>query len=158
MFGLYLVSSRVEIYALQKRLREKEYILAPGVIDFTPASHLSVTDGYVADAASDFISDLGNVTNTSIDEQYARLTRFMSKDLKVKFEMENTEWIEQVKIEGISQVTGIKEKQIKTDGTGRYNVTALVRADFYGNHHYLGFEDRAVEMTLSLVPPREGKR
>ena len=158
LLGLLFVTSRFEVHSLQSRLREKEFILAPGVVDFTPASPLNVSDRYVADAAADFLADLGNVTSNSIDEQYQRLTRFMSKDLKVKFEMETADWIEQVKSEGIAQVMTVKEKQVKADGKGNYKVTALARADFYVNRQYLGFEDQAIEMEMHLIPPKEGQR
>ena len=41
-FVVHYISSRIEIYSLYGKLRAKEYILAPGVMDFTPASAQSV--------------------------------------------------------------------------------------------------------------------
>ena len=155
--GHYATSS-FEISGLYKKLREKEYILAPGVLDFTPAAPQTVTDSYINDAATDFLSDLGNVNGASIDEQYARLARFMSKKLRIQFEMHTAQWVAQVKAEGISQMLTIREREIKSDDKGNYKVVALGRAEFYGNQSYLGFEDQVIEMTLRLVPPEMGKR
>lgn len=154
----HYATSRLEISGLYKKLREKEYILAPGVLDFTPAAPQTVTDSYINDAVTDFLSDLGNVNSTSIDEQYGRLARFMSKKLRIQFEMDTAQWIAQVKAEGISQMLTIREREIRSDDKGSYKVVALGRAEFYGNQSYLGFEDQAIEMTLRLVPPEMGKR
>ena len=77
-FGFHYMAMRLEIASLHKKLREKEYILAPGVLDFTVVSPQNVPDSYVDDAVSDFLSDLGNISATNVDEQYGRLKRFMS--------------------------------------------------------------------------------
>lgn len=154
----HYATSRFEISELYQKLREKEYILAPGVLDFTPAAPQTVTDSYINDAVTDFLSDLGNVNAASIDEQYARLARFMSKKLRVQFEMDTVQWVGQVKAESISQMLTIREREIRSDDKGSYKVVALGRAEFYGNQSYLGFEDQVIEMTLRLVPPEINKR
>lgn len=154
----HYATSRVEISGLYTKLREKEYILAPGVLDFTPAAPQTVTDSYINDAVTDFLSDLGNVNAATIEEQYARLTRFMSRKLRIQFEMDTAQWIAQVKTEGISQMLTLREREIRSDDKGAYKVVALGRAEFYGNQSYLGFEDQVIEMTLRLVAPEAGKR
>ena len=62
LLGAYFIVSRIEIHSLYGKLRAKEYILAPGVMDFTPASPQSVPDSYVSNAVVDFLSLLGSVT------------------------------------------------------------------------------------------------
>lgn len=158
LFLCQYCTSRMEISSLHKKLREKEYILAPGVQDFTTASPQAVPDSYVDDAVNDFLSDLGNVSANNIDEQYNTLKRFMSDKLKVAFDMEAASWIEQVKSEGISQITTVIAKEIKTDNEGNYQVIATTRAEFYASQQYLGHEDQVVEMTLKLSPPEKGRR
>jgi len=158
LFCFHYLSSRLEVASLYKKLREKEYILAPGVLDFTTASPQAVPDSYVNDAVMDFLSDLGNVSANNIDEQYNTLKRFMSDKLKVTFEMEIADWVEQVKSEGISQILTVIEKEIKTDEEGSYHVVATARADFYASGQYLGHEDQVIEMTLRLTSPKKGKR
>jgi len=158
LFLFQYCTNRVEITSLHKKLREKEYILAPGVQDFTTASPQAVPDSYVNDAVNDFLSDLGNVSANNIDEQYNTLKRFMSDKLKVAFDLEASSWIEQVKTEGISQISTVIDKEIKTDNDGNYHVIATTRAEFYASQQYLGHEDQVIEMTMKLSPPERGRR
>lgn len=143
---------------LAEKNRLKEYILAPGVMDFTKASPQTVPDSYVDDAVMDFLNQLGNINPTNIEEQYRGLTRFMSDKLKVQFEMDTADWVEQVKTDNISQILTITDKDIISDEKGNYKIVALGKAEFYANHQHLGFEDQVIEMTLSLTPPESGKR
>lgn len=154
----HFTMSKIETSHLYQKLREKEYILAPGVMDFTTASPQSVPDSYINDAVTDFLSNLGNINPNNVDEQYRSLSRFMDKRLKIKFEMETADWVQQVKSENISQILTITEKEIKSDEHGSYKIVALGRAEFYTNHQYLGYEDQAIEMILKLTPPKNGKR
>jgi len=157
LLGHYAIS-KLEVVKLYQKLREKEYILAPGVMDFTTASPQSVPDSYISDAVSDFLSSLGNVNPNNIDEQYRSLARFMNQRLKIKFDMDTADWVQQVKTENISQILTITDKEIKSDEKGSYKIVALGRAEFYTNHQYLGYEDQVVEMILKLTPPESGKR
>lgn len=155
---VYYVATRAEVYSLYKQLRAKEYILAPGVQDFTPASPQSVSDSYVSNAVTDFIGLVGNVTAGNIDEQYAVLSEAMSPQLKVKFLAEAVDWKGKVKAEALTELLTVTEKEIKSAGNGLYQVTALARRDTYTNNEYLGHADEVVEMVLELIPPRSGKR
>ena len=141
-----------------ERYRLKEYILAPGVMDFTTASPQTVSESYVADAVTDFLSQLGNVNPTNIDEQYESLSRSMSPELQIKFKMEIADWASQVKENGISQLLNVTQKEIKTDEKGNYRITAIGRAEFYSQNNFLGHEDQVIEMQLKLVPPESGRR
>ena len=158
LFCFHYGVTRFEISSLHEKMREKEYILAPGVLDFTTASPQAVPDSYINDAVNDFLSDLGNISAHNIDEQYKSLKRFMSDQLKVTFEMETTDWVEQVKREGIAQILSVNEKEIRTDNNGHYQVMATVSASFYAGRQYLGHEEQIIEMVLKLVPPERGKR
>jgi hypothetical protein len=155
---VHFIASRQEVYSLYGKLRQKEYILAPGVMDFTPASPQSVPDSYVSSAVVDFLGQLGNVTAGNIDEQYTSLADFMNPQLKVKFLAEAASWKAKVKAEGISELLTIREKEIRTKGDGYYRVVALARRDTYINNEYLGNAEEAIEMILQLVPPKSGKR
>lgn len=157
-FVVHFVSSRVEISKLYEKLRTKEYILAPGVRDFTVATPQSVPDSYVNDAASDFLSTLGNINSSNIVEHYESLKRFMSPELRIKFTSDSKDWIEQVKTEDLAQIFHIKKKEIATNNQGYYSITAFARADFYVGGQSLGSEDQVIEMVMKLVPPERSKR
>lgn len=154
----HFIISRAEMYSLYGKLREKEYILAPGVQDFTPASPQSVPDSYVASAVIEFLGLLGNVASTSIDDQYAALSEAMSSQLRIKFFAEAAEWKAKVKSEIISELLSIKEKEIRSSQDGYYHVLAITRRDTYINNEYIGHADEAIEMVMQLVPPKSGKR
>lgn len=158
VFCTYAVIREYSFLNFMHRYRLKEYILAPGVMDFTKASPQTVSEHYVNDAVMDFLSQLGNVNPTNIDEQYRSLSRFMSPQLSVKFQMEVSDWVEQVKENKISQILEVTQKEITSDDHGHYKVVALARAEFYSQDAYLGHENQAVEMRLELVPPKSGTR
>ena len=158
LFIVYFVISRIEISHLHDQLRAKEYILAPGVLDFTPASPQAIPDSYVHDAATDFISSLGNINASNIEEEYSGLKRFMSDTFKIQFEVETKPWITQVQHEDLAQIINIERNEIMSDQKGAYRATAFVRADFYAAGQYIGHENQVIEMDLTLVPPERGKR
>ncbi|MFK7824481.1 MAG: hypothetical protein AB8G05_10000 [Oligoflexales bacterium] len=158
LFIGYFAISRMEISSLYKQLRVKEYILAPGVLDFTTATPQSVPDSYVNDAVNDFLSTLGNINAHIITEQYESLKRFMSPELKIQFAADSKEWIQQTKHEDLAQIFRVKSKKIISNSDGYYSITAFVRADFYASGQSLGHEDQVVEMTIKLVPPDREKR
>ena len=151
--------SRRENTHLNELLRRKEYILAPGVMDFTPASVDTVPESYIQAAVSEFIAQLGNFTADTIEEQYRGLSDSMSPDLKVKFLKESSELIDKVKDENISELIGISQKTIKVDAaTAKYLAVIEVRRDTYINHEYIGEKNEIIEMELKLIPPKNGKR
>ncbi len=156
-FAMSFALSRYEIHGLEKKLREKEYILAPGVMDFTPASPQSVSDSYVVNAAMTFLSMLGNVNAANIDEQYKRLAGFMSAELAIQFEDEAQDWRETVKHENISEILRVTDREIVATEEGFYKVTAIAQRERYSNSESLGHVDEIVEMKLRLVPPVKGK-
>lgn len=158
VFLVYFAISRIEIARLYDQLRTKEYILAPGIRDFTPVNPQSLPDSYVHDAVSDFISSLGNINASNILEEYSGLKRFMSDGFKIQFDMETKEWVKQVQSDDLAQIISIKKKEIISDQKGSYRVTAYVRAGFYVATQSLGHEDQVIEMDLKLTPPDRAKR
>ncbi len=156
-FAANFAVSRYEIHGLEKKLREKEYILAPGVIDFTTASPQSVSDTYVVNAAMSFLAMLGNINAANIDEQYRRLSSFMSPELRIQFEAEVTEWHDTIKVENISEILRVTDREVVATKEGTYKVTALATRERYSNSESLGHVDEMIEMTMRLVPPIQGR-
>lgn len=155
---IVFISSRWEIHHLEGKLRQKEYILAPGVQDFITVSPQSVPESHIQNAAMEFLQTFGNLNPSNIDEQYRRLADSMSPDLRVQFELEAVPWRTKVKEEGISQILSISEKEIRSTGDGYYQVTAIGKKDSFVNSEHLGSTDVVIEMVLKLIPPQAGKR
>ena len=99
--------NRMEINSLNQKLREKEYILAPGVVDFTPASPQTISDSYLQSAVMDFLGQLGNINAINIEQQYRSLSTMMSPELKVRFLAEIADWISKVKADNITETLTI---------------------------------------------------
>ena len=155
---VHFAISRFEIMGLQERLRLKEYIAVPGVEDFTVVNPQTVPDGYVESAVQDFLLKLGNTNPTNIDQQYSSLRKFMAPDLMARFEMESSLWIERLKREGIIETLQIDQKEIRTDGSGHYQVVALAKRHMFLAGELLSSFDEVIEMALELRPPKEGQR
>ena len=154
----HYTTTRFEIADYQKRLRYKDFVAVPGVQDFTTVSPHMIDDSYVQRAVSEFISNLGNVNAKSVNENYQYLADTMTAELGLKFQMEARDWIEKIKQENITEVFTVSEKEIISDGKGRYKVTALGRRDIYVDYEHVNFIDEVIEMELTLVSPKQGRR
>ncbi|MGK5086528.1 hypothetical protein WDW86_03125 [Bdellovibrionota bacterium FG-2] len=157
-FAALFLTSRIEVSHLNVKLREKEFILAPGVLDFTPVAPQSVPESHIQNAAMEFLQTFGTFNSVNITEQYARLTDSMSPELRVQFEMESSSWVARVKNEAIAQILSVTQKEIRTNQDGYYQVTAVGRKDTFANNEHLGSTDIVIEMVMRLVPPKAGKR
>jgi hypothetical protein len=156
-FAFHFGLSRFEIHSLETRLREKEYILAPGVMDFTTASPQTVSNDYVINAALTFTSMLGDINAANIDEKYKRLSSFMTPQLQMRFEEEAREWRETVKAENITESLKITDREVVGTDEGFYKFTAMAQRERFSNNESLGHVDEMIEMTMKLVPPVKGK-
>ena len=162
--GLFLtllavfVTSRVEVYKLQEKLRIKEFILAPGVNDFIPVAPQSVPDSYVQHAVSDFVSTLGNTNPNNIEERFKQLSSVMSPSLQIKFNAESKDWIGKARADNISEMATITDKRIEADGEGAYKAVVRLRTDSFIAAESIGYRNEVIEMGLRLVAPDSGRR
>lgn len=157
-FAWHFTLSRFEISSLNNKLREKEYILAPGVQDFIPAAPQTVPDRHVIAAAMDYMGQLGNINPVNIDDQYERLSESMTAQLRAQFLAEAQDWKAKVKADNLSEVMTVVDKTIEADGKGNFRCVATARTDSYVNNEHIGYRDEVVDMMLELVPPEDGKR
>jgi hypothetical protein len=156
--AVYFAISRWEVSSLSAKLRTKEYIAVPGVENFVTVHPQSVPDDYVTSAVDDFLLKLGNTNPRNIATQYASLSGAMAPDMAVRFQMEAQDWIEKVRQEGITETLAVEDKEIRTNGSGSYQVVALTRRTLYGAGSQLSSFDEVVHLDLVLKPPQEGKR
>lgn len=154
----HLVASKSEISGLQTKLREKEYILAPGVQDFIPAAPNTVPEKHVEAAALDYLLQFGNVNAVNIDEQYERLASSMSLSLRAQFLAEVQTWKQKVKAENITETMKVLKRELFADDKGTFKCKAFVRTESYVNSEYIGYRDEVIHLTMTLVPPEDGKK
>ena len=157
-FVIFFVHDRWEISRLMDRLRTKEYILAPGVQDFTPVSPQSVPDSHVENAATAFLGALGNINASNIDEQYKFLTDSMSPELKMRFQIEAEPWIAKVKHDNITETLKPIDRHIENNHDGYYKVVLFARKESFADLERLGETNVVIEMILKLMPPVAGKQ
>lgn len=157
-FAAHFIVARYEIAGLYNKLREKEYILAPGVQDFIPAAPQTVPERHIIAAASDYLSQFGTINPVNIDEQYERLAASMTPQVRAQFLAEAEGWRLKVKADNLTEVMSVLDKTIESDEKGNYRVVANVRTDAFVNNEHIGYRDEVVEMALALVPPEAGKR
>jgi len=153
-----VLTYRCEVSSLYDKLRTKEYILAPGVVDFTAVSPQSVPDSYVQAAVLDLVGNLANTVPQTIDEQYHLLSEQMSQKLKIQFLAESREWIQKVKEENLSEMITVFEKRVESDQSGNYKAVIKARVDSFLGSEPAGFRNEIIQMNLRLVPPQTGKR
>lgn len=158
VLAAHFVLTRFEISSLYTALREKEYILAPGVQDFIPAAPQTVPERHVIAAAMDYMGQFGNINPVNIDEQYERLSESMVPQLKAQFLVEAQSWKLKVKADNLSEVMSVLDKTIESDEKGNFRTVANVRTDSFVSNEHIGYRDEVVEMMMSLVPPEDGKR
>ena len=154
---IQFIVTRYETYSLYGKLREKEYILAPGVQDFTPANPHTVPDGYIDQAVEDFLGKLGNISPSNIDHQYESISQLMAPELKVRFSNESLDFRNKVKAEGITETLSLTQKEIQPNGEGFFHVVATGRRDTFINNEYVGHTSEAIEMVLQLVAPKRDR-
>lgn len=155
--GHFIYSSQ-KVSWLYSELRKKEYILAPGVQSFLPASPQMVSDKYVEAAASEFIAQLANVGPSTIRDTYQRLSDSMAHRLKAQFLIEAAAWIEKVSKENLTEVMSIDERKIVSNELGQYRQIAKVRIDSYMNHEHIGYRNEVIDLKMRLIPPTSDKR
>lgn len=152
------ISGRIEVSGLEKRLRLKEYILAPGVNDFIPVAPQSVPDAYVQHAVSDFVATLGNTNPMNIEERFMQLSSVMSPALQVQFNAEAAEWVTKARAENISEMLTVLDKRIESDAEGKYRAVVRTRTDSFVGSESIGYRNEVIEIGLRLVPPDVGRR
>ncbi len=144
-----------QINDLQKRLREKEYIVLP---DYIPVSPHTISDQYISYAVDEFISQLGNVHFSTISKQYSKLSENMDLPLRRRFEEEVYEWIKYVEKEKITEVVTCDDKEIYTKNDGIYRVTAICKKETYVNHDFIGEVEEVIELKIGAIPPKKKNR
>jgi len=145
--------SRYETYVFTSMLRQKEYILAPGTFDFTPVRAHQVSDKYVKQTVSEYLLLLGNITPDAVDDQYANLQSYMSKQLSARFAAESKDWITKVKKDDVTETLQVTSKEIQSDGNGQYKLRAVGKRSIFANNQFLSSENEVIEMDLRLIQP-----
>ena len=80
-----IISDRVAITNLERKLREKEYILAPGVTDFAKVTPGIISKDYVREFAESIAATLGSFSAKEVERRYQELEKYLSSDFRLTF-------------------------------------------------------------------------
>jgi hypothetical protein len=145
--------TRFEIAGYHEQLRTKEFMIVPGAMNFASVSPHSIKDSEIRNYITKYLSLLGNINSRNIEDNYSVLLNYMSPELALRFEVESESWIESVKLDDVTEILTILEKEIVSDGTGLYRLTALARRGIYQNGERISDSEESIEMKLKLLPP-----
>jgi hypothetical protein len=120
IFGWQLVS-------LSDRLSQKRIALVPSRLDQTTEVDVGrISEHQVHSTCIMYLTLLGTVDATNVDENYRILKDFMSPDLRVQFERETRDYRHMIKDEGLSEQVIVNTKRISIEN-GQIQAEAVVR-------------------------------
>ena len=79
------ISDRVAITNLEQKLREKEYILAPGVTDFAKVVPGVIAPQYVREFATSIATTLGSFSAKDVERKYQEVEKYLASDFRITF-------------------------------------------------------------------------
>ena len=80
-----IISDRITIHKLEIQLREKEYILAPGLTNFAKVSPGLISKEYVKEFSETLARTLGSFSASEIARSYAEIEKYLASDFRIKF-------------------------------------------------------------------------
>ncbi|MBI2601894.1 MAG: hypothetical protein HYW48_02460 [Deltaproteobacteria bacterium] len=82
---ILIITDRVSLNELQTKLREKEYILAPGVMDFAKVNPGVISHDYVREFVESLSLSLGCFGASDIETRHRGLEKYMADDFRIRF-------------------------------------------------------------------------
>ena len=117
-----------QLVGLSDRLSQKRIALVPSRLDQTIEVDVGrISEAQVHSTFTMYLSLLGTVDSTNIDENYRVLKDFMTPELKIQFERETREYRRMVKTEGLSEQSIVSTKKVDVAKDGQIEAVAVVR-------------------------------
>jgi hypothetical protein len=102
--GSVMIWDRYLIKSLEIKLREKEYILAPGVVDFARVKAQLIPKVYVEEFAKTLAKTLGSFSARDIESQYRDLEKYLAVDFRIKFREETKKTLKEISTNDVSEL------------------------------------------------------
>jgi len=141
---------------LNKQLKMKHYLMVPSQINgITEVAPQSLPESQVQKAFVYYLGLIGNIDSTNIKEHYSMMKDYMSKSLRIQFDMETKPFIEHVLTEGLSEYIKIGAKKIEAIQKGQFRAIAPITV--YGAIRGRKTKPRKqyVVMKLKIVAPSD---
>jgi hypothetical protein len=121
IFGAKLVE-------LSDRLTQKRIALVPSKLDqITEVDVGQISERQMHGTVVMYLTLLGTVDGSNIEENYRILKDFMTPELKIQFERETKEYRRMVKDEGLAEQLKVVSKKIEVSKEGKIRAEVLVR-------------------------------
>ena len=147
---------RITIYRLETQLREKEYILAPGLTDFARVRPGVISSEYVKEFSESLASSLGNFSAREVEERYRTLEKYLANDFRIQFREDTTKQLKLLASNDVAEMFVPQHTEVKEQENGFI-------ASVFGQHiRYVAglkvFEGRHVILfTLKGVAPQANR-
>lgn len=99
-----IIWDRYLIKNLEYKLREKEYILAPGVVDFARVKAQLIPKTYVEEFAKTLAKTLGSFSARDVENQYKDLEKYLDAPFRIKFREETKRILKEISNNDVSEL------------------------------------------------------
>lgn len=113
-----LISNQFTINDLQRQLRNKEYILAPGLTDFARVTPGIIAKEYVAEFAESLAAQLGNFTSKEVMDRYDSIEKYLASDFRIKFKEEITKELKLLASKDIAEMFVTSQSKVSESESG----------------------------------------
>jgi hypothetical protein len=107
-----VVSDRITIHDLESKLREKEYILAPGLTDFAKVTPGIISKDYVKEFAESIAVSLGSFSASEVERRYKDLEKYLAGDFRIKFREKTKKDLSLFATNDIAETFSVKTTEI----------------------------------------------
>lgn len=119
LFALALIiTDRVTIHKLEMKLREKEYILAPGVTNFARVSPGIISKDYVKEFAETIAHTLGSFSAKQVEQRYSELEKYFASDFRIKFREKTKKDLSLLASNDIAEMFEIRSTEVREIADG----------------------------------------
>ena len=123
------VLSRQESIRLMEMVREKEYIIVPGVLGVTTALPNNITDKELKNSLLSLLELITNIDYQNIESKHQRFQKYLSPSLRTSFMGQSRKMVKKFKKHSISEIMHLDNFKITSPGKYFYQVKATVQID-----------------------------
>ena len=151
------VLSRQESVRLMEMIREKEYIIVPGVLGVTTALPNNITDKELKNSLISLLELITNIDYQNIIDKHQRLLKYLSPALKISFRGQSRKMVKKFKKHSIAEIMHLDNFKITSQKKYYYKVKAQIKIDVNFNDTKAGSREEIILMDVQIVRPSPGE-
>lgn len=115
---ILVITDRITIHDLEAKLREKEYILAPGVTNFAKVTPGIISKDYVTEFAESIAVSLGSFSANEVEKRYKDLEKYLTGDFRIKFREKTKKDLSLFASNDLAEMFSVKSTEITENKSG----------------------------------------